>query len=280
VRGVVLVGFGGPRSLDEVEPMFARIFSGRVPPPVLEAGLQRYESIGGSSPLPRIADEIAAGLEGEMPVKVGMQFSAPLIDEAVEDLLTAGCDELIYLSLTPFHSDSAYFGPLERVRAAAGAIPVCAADPIGLQDRYAQACARRLEAALVDAPDPLVVFAAHSLPLDGSEDTERYDAEMRSAARGVMACFPGLPWTCVYTSRGARGGAWLGPDAADLHAGVARTVVVSPLGFATDHMEVLYDLDIKLREQVEARCLTYRRAQTLGSEDDAIAVYREAIEAL
>jgi len=299
--GAVLVGFGGPRNLDDVEPMFSRIFGGApVPPPVLRAGLQKYELLGGSSPLPRIAAEIASKLKiaaghGELAldaVEPGFQFSEPLVADAVDLVTGAGCQRLLYLSLTPFHSNSAYFAPLEQVRVAARAqgAEVVAAEPIGLTPEYVAATATRLQAALKGAIEPLVVFTAHSLPLDGSEDTKRYDDELQATAEQVMQLLPEEErgfWFFGYTSRGARGASWLEPEVSEAIPCAqkldSKTLVVCPLGFATDHMEVLYDLDIKLRGEVEEAGLSYRRAETLGSADDALAAYihvaKEALNA-
>ncbi|MCL2655298.1 MAG: ferrochelatase [Coriobacteriia bacterium] len=289
--GAVLVGFGGPRDLEEVGPMFARIFGGApVPGPVLRVGLEKYQLLGGSSPLPRIADEIAGKLRaaserGELALDVvepGFQFSLPLIADAVDTLTGAGCKRLLYLSLTPFHSNSAYFAPLEQLRTLARArdCTVIAAEPIGLSSEYVAATATRLQAALAGADEPLVVYTAHSLPLDGSEDTGRYDSELQAAAEQVMQALPAQErtfWFCAYTSQGARGAKWLEPGVGEAleYARTlgSKTIVVCPLGFATDHMEVLYDLDIKLKAAVEEAGLAYRRADTLGAADDALAAY-------
>ena len=310
--GVVLVGFGGPRNLDEVEPMMSAVFGGRpVPPPVLASALKKYGLIGGASPLVAIATEItgkllAAGQRGELEIAAalpGMQFSAPPLADSVARLREQGCRRLLYLSLTPFHSTSAYFAPLEQAREAALAAgcEFCAAQPIGLTAPYVAATATRLQAALAGADAPLVVFVAHSLPLDGSEDTGLYDGELRGAAQQVIATVTeasseagesraedaaesmekaaeeALPWVCAYTSQGARGAAWLEPKAQaaldEARAQGARTLVVCPLGFATDHMEVLYDLDINLKAAAEDAGLSYRRSQTLGAADDALEAY-------
>jgi len=294
--GTVLVAFGGPRDLDDVEPMFSRIFGGApVPPPVLKAGLEKYELLGGSSPLPRIAGDIADKLKSAADqgvlkldaVEPGFQFSEPLIAEAVKALTGAGCQRLLYLSLTPFHSNAAYFTPLEQVRALAQAqgAEVIAAEPIGLTPEYVTATATRLGAALASAQEPLIVFTAHSLPLDGSEDTKRYDDELQVAAEQVMRLVPeeARPfWFFGYTSRGARGARWLEPE---INGALqcaqklgSKSIVVCPLGFATDHMEVLYDLDIKLKDEAEAAGLGYARATTLGSADDAMAAYIHVVK--
>lgn len=285
--GAVLVGFGGPRDLDDVEPMFKNIFGGApVPLSVLRAGLEKYELIGGSSPLPRIAAALAEKLEAalQMDVRRGMQFNAPFVADAVEALRAEGCERLLYLSLTPFHSNSAYFAPLEQLRATTDCA-VLVAEPIGLTQSYIAATATRLAEALRGACRPLVVCVAHSLPLDGSEDTARYDAEIQTAAEQTMQAIAAderALWFCAYSSQGARGAAWLEPkvDEALEYADKlgSQSIVVCPLGFATDHMEVLYDLDIKLKEQVETAGLTYRRAETLGAADDALAAYIQVVK--
>jgi len=288
--GVALVGFGGPRTLREVAPMFQRIFGeAPVPTHVLESGRKKYELIGGASPLPGIAEEIAEKLRTRLRADVspGMQYSKPLIDDAVEALAKAGCEVLVYLSMTPFHSRSAFTAPFQQLREAARkrGCKAYTAQPIGLTDEYVMATAISLCQVLRDAPEAEVLFVAHSLPLDGSEDTALYERELRNAAEQVMRRFANndqRPWTLAYTSRGARGAAWLGPDAAEVVAQArergAQSIVVSPLGFATDHMEVLYDLDIKLKAQVEEAGLEYRRAETLGASDGALEAYVRVVE--
>jgi ferrochelatase len=276
----------------EVEPMLTAVMGRPPSPAVLAAAKRKYAAIGGKSPLVAVARDVAARLEAawntadvspaEVPVGVGMCFTPPFIRDVVADLARAGRQRLLYLSMTPFVSYAAWGLPLELLLEAAEplGIEVLPVPAIGTFEPYIRGQIEQLGATV--HADDAVLFVAHSLPIDdGREDSQLYSEQIAAAAR-VIAHELGLSdWRLAYVSKAARGGRWLEPDAdaalaAIAEQGRARAVTVCPLGFATDHMEVLYDLDVAARAAATRLNLKYRRAQTLGQSRALIDAYLAA----
>jgi ferrochelatase len=312
----LLVGFGGPRSLAEVEPMLTAVFGATPPPPMLAAACRKYEAIGGSSPLVTIAGELAAllpeafahaGLAVEY-VQPGMCFTPPSITAALENIAAAGYTRVCYLSMTPFHSQAAWGRPL--VTTIEAALPfdleVLPVPPVGLFAPYCAGQVAAIEAALAALPGSAapeaasapalapssfrLLFVAHALPLDDPQEAaDTYEQELTAAAARIVAALDsrlGLDlgdYALAYTSRGVRGARWSEPSLeAVLHdSAQARRagVLICPLGFATDHMEVLYDLDLDGRECAESLGLHYARAATLNTAPALLDAYAAAVSA-
>ncbi|MCL2680271.1 MAG: ferrochelatase [Coriobacteriia bacterium] len=282
--GVLLVGFGGPRCLDEVAPMLARIMGDTPPPAVLAAAQKKYAAIGGASPLVPIAHNLCQQLQDALQkstlaesvqcVQAGMCFTDPSIAEGLAALATAGCSRVIYLSLTPFESWAAWAFPAQQVRAEAARVgidEVVVAPTFGLTDAYLSAYTQRTDAALDEGCQ--VIFVAHSLPLTGKHETaDHYRAQFMQAGTKI-AQHLGLPdnrFSFAYTSTSGRGGLWLAPTLTEcldqLAATGAKRALVCPLGFATDHMEVLYDIDHSAAGHAHSLGLDFLRTPTLASE--------------
>lgn len=273
------MGFGGPYSLDDVEP-FCRNLMGREPSPeVVERVKLRYLTIGGRSPLPEIARSISEKLSDQLkvPVAYGMRYWRPFIAGAVAELVQEqGVDRIVAVSLSPFestHSSGAYRAALNE--AVAGySVEVVEAPSFRRTVAFLDALARGVAESLEDIPSGrnAVLFTAHSLPADEIAG-QPYVEQLRETATGVAAqsgfelpvgdCqqswLPGIkaygsaeasiPWLLSYQSKGARPGPWLEPDVQDCVRAMAKAgfdgVVFTPIGFATDHMETLYDLDVE-----------------------------------
>ena len=294
--GVLLAGFGAPGSLDAVGP-FMRSLTGRDLPDVALARVKaRYEAIGGASPLGRIAAELAeavsAALRGSgcpLLVEVGMRYSEPLIEGAVGRLLAAGAEQIVIVALSPHVARVTHGEYRSAVEAAAGdSAVVIEARPLSELAAYARLHTHAAAAALESASStPGVVFAAHSLPLADVAEDDSYvrgvEASASEVARALglgagatsevlprLTAFgaPGgastPPWLVAYQSEGIRGGEWLRPTLGDVIDAVAAAghdgVVVVPIGFATDHMETLYDLDIVARERALDAGIAYVRS--------------------
>ena len=293
LTGVLLVGFGGPRSLDEVAPMLQAVMGFNPPVPVVASAKRKYEAIGGSSPIVPIAQEIseqlevalrAAGSEAEY-VHPGMCFTAPRIAEGLACLAGEGCERVIFLSMTPYESWAAWGLPLQMVREAAaevGITEVLATPAFGLFEPYLSGHMTTIRRVMTDVADPALVFVAHSLPLDDElEDPLKYENQLREACDSIASAVGVEHALLAFTSVGARGGQWLGPNLSEVLNTVAaagtKRVVVCPLGFATDHMEVLYDLDLAARAEAEALGLDFVRTPTLATAE---AVNPALIEAM
>jgi ferrochelatase len=274
---VLLMAHGGPESLDEVEPFLRRIMGDHPPSAaVVETIRERYRLIGGKSPLLDISRQQAAALEVALArqgfparVHVGMRHAAPFIHEAVEQIQQSGADRIVALCLAPQYSSwsiGAYYRALDAACADAQITLVRVQswhhEPL-LHDAFAD-CARR--AITGYAPDR-ILFTAHSLP-DVPQD-DPYPVAVRETAKGVAQR---IGWTDVqvaYQSRGLRPGTWLGPDVEDAireaaKAGTRRILVV-PVGFVSDHVEILYDIDVLYRETAQSVGVDLRRTASLNT---------------
>lgn len=268
--GVVLMTYGAPRDAADLPAYLARVRGGREPAAELVAEMTgRYEQIGWS-PLVERTRAQAAALEAELGpawrVRAGMRFSAPSIDDAVRDL--GAVDRVIGIAMSP------QFSPL--LMAGYGTALDAAARPRGLGATLARAWHR--EAAFVDALAGLVrdalaerrldgplLFTAHSLPRRVFDAEPGYVAELRETADLVAAALglPAAAWRWAYQSAGHTQEEWLRPDLKELFPEIAAAgaseVLVVPVQFLADHLEVLYDLDVATAAEAAAHRLRYRR---------------------
>jgi len=291
--GILLVGFGGPRSLDEVAPMLERVMGISPPPSVVTAVQEKYVTIGGKSPVVLIAEAISRQLrttleESELTeciqhVQLGMCFTDPDIADGLMRLVAAGCERIIYLSMTPYDSWAAWTNPAERVcneAAIQGISEVLIAPTFGMSDAYISGHIAQIAIALnslsqSDRQSCGLVFAAHSLPLkDKHEDAVQYQMQLGCAGKAISTKLGLSPSqiSFAYTSVGVRGGEWLEPTLDNELARLAKTeidlAIVCPLGFATDHMEVLYDIDIAAVRKAHSLGIDIVRTPTLATTQE------------
>ncbi len=261
---VLLLAYGGPAQLADVPAYLADIRGGRPTPPALvEEFTERYRLIGGRSPLLDITQSLAERLQQklDLPVFIGMRHWHPYIKDTVAQMVTLGVTRATAICLAPHYSRmsiGAYRQRLDEALAAPGAD--MAIDFVGswhLQPEYLAGLAARARhtlARFAEADRVKVVFTAHSLPASIVEQGDPYDAQVRATAAAVaeMVSLPADRWTLAYQSAGRRGERWLGPSIeevvlAQAQAGI-RDMLVAPVGFLMDHVEVLYDLDIELQQ--------------------------------
>jgi len=285
--GVLLMAYGTPRSLEEVEAYYTHIRGGRPPSPEqVEALRERYCRIGGRSPLLEITMREAQALEARLArlslghsfcVRVGMRHAPPFIEEAVAGLLAEGVERLIALAMAPHFSRmsvGAYHAAVRRALVAHGAaIPVVEIGGWGAHPLFVMAMAERLKEALEDLPEgeTIVIFTAHSLPARLREEGDPYEVELLDSARRVARMLGWKRWRFAYQSISATGEPWLGPDLREVLEGIAkgreaRHVVICPIGFVADHLEILYDLDVEAREAAQGWGLTFRRTRSLNDD--------------
>jgi protoporphyrin/coproporphyrin ferrochelatase len=289
-RGVLLMTYGSPASLEreDVRAYLARVRNGREPDPELvDEFTRRYRVIGGS-PLVDITRRQAAALEAslEWPVAVGMRFSEPSIADGLRDLAKRGVVRAIAIVLSPQFSPLLMGGYAKAIEAALaamddGALEVALAGPWHLEPDFVGALARRIEAVLdrLPAEDRAipVLMTAHSLPRHVAEREPDYLAQLRETAEAVAAA-AGIPpdrWQFCWQSAGHEPGEWMKPDFADLLPGIAaagrRSVLVAPIQFLADHLEVLYDIDVGAREQADRSGLAIHRIESLNVHAGLIA---------
>ena len=306
--GVVVMAYGTPRDAADVATFYTDVRHGRPPTPELLADLERrYGAIGGISPLnDRTAAQVHAlgraldQLEpGQYRVRYGAKHSAPRIEEAVAQLAADGVDALVGLVLAPHYSKLSVGEYVERARAAAddaglasGFVEQWHDDEVlvdVLAERVLAARAKielelAQEATSAPAPFPLeVCFTAHSLPERILEAGDPYPAQLAETA-ALVARRAGLAHHRVgYQSAGRTKERWIGPDILDLIRTLAadgvRGVIVCPAGFTSDHLEVLYDLDIEARALAHALGMALVRTESLNDDPRIAAALARRIAA-
>ncbi len=310
--GVLLMAYGGPSSLDEVPAYYTDIRGGRPPSPeLLDELLERYEAIGGRSPLADITERQRSALEGELarrglalPVFVGYKHSSPFVAETVARMVEEGVRGILALALAPHFSTMTACSYCQRVDAARRMLPDRDGGPAfryamvadwHAEPAFVEALADVTRAALAEAEavagegedgggaGPLwVVFSAHSLPERIVGLGDPYPELLRETARLVAERLDVSAWSFAFQSAGRTGDAWLGPDLlAELErlatAGV-RTVVVSSVGFVASNLELLYDIDIEARARARELGLTLVRAAALDDHPRFIAALADIVE--
>lgn len=287
-RAVLLMAYGSPATLEEVEEYYTHIRGGRRPDPERVEELRaRYRAIGGSSPLLQItraqADALAARLG--LPVYVGMKHSPPFIAEAVERMHADGVERGVAIALAPHYSRMSIGGYVRAVAEAAGHAggpEMAYVESWHLHPRFLNVLTDRVEEARGRLRDPgsaPVVFTAHSLPQRILEWDDPYVVQLQETAAAVARAAGIAQWSVAFQSASATGEPWLGPDILDvlrqLHAASAAEVVVCPAGFVADHLEVLYDLDVEARRLADALSLRMIRTESLNAAPQFIDALAE-----
>lgn len=291
-RAVLLLAYGGPDSVDDVEAYLMDVRGGRATPPALLEELRaRYALIGGGSPLLARTREQAGALGVKLgpawPVAVGMRHWTPRIASALEALAADGARQVVALPMAPHYSAlsvGAYRAACEAAPAVRrGALSVAFVSGWSDHPGFLDAVAERAAAALARFPDGArtktrVVFTAHSLPERVRADGDPYPDQVRASAARVAERLGLTDWRVAFQSAGATGERWLGPEAGDVIAEAAQElsagVLLVPIGFVSDNVEVLYDVDIAYRRRAEAMGLLFARSESLNASPlliDALA---------
>jgi ferrochelatase len=290
--GVLVMAHGTPAATSDIAPFYTRIRRGRPPTPEQLAELEaRYAAIGGVSPLTlRTAaqvDDLRAELEARAPgryiVSFGAKHTDPLIEESAAELGTAGLERVIGLVLTPHGSSLGSQEYLDRAEGALGSTPFVPVGPWYAEPSLVELLAARVQdARRAVTGRTKVIFTAHSLPERIRETGDTYPEQLAESAR-LVATAAGLDeWSVAWQSAGRTPEPWLGPDVRDvvrqLAAGrLADAVVVCPIGFVTDHLEVLYDLDVEVADLAAAVGLGFARTASLNDDPTFIAALADLI---
>ena len=275
------MAYGTPRSLNDVEAYYTDIRHGRPPPPDLLSELtERYRAIGGS-PLLAITEAQASGLENRLGIKtyVGLKHADPFIADAVARMAADGVDRAVGLVLAPHYSKMSV-GDYKR-RALETAVTIDWAGVLDmieswhLEPGYVDFLARELRATLTSVgTGATVVFTAHSLPERILVAGDPYSDQLHATAEAVGRAVGLKQWTVGWQSGSRTGEAWLGPDILEIiereAAGGAEAVVVCPCGFVSDHLEVLYDLDIEAAELAEKLGIGFARTHMPNDDPDVL----------
>ena len=258
-QGVLLLAHGAPERVDDVPEYLKYVRGGQpVAPRVVEEVAGRYREIGGSSPLTRWTRAQAEARERLLgvPVFFGMRNWHPLIAETMQRIRAAGIDRLACVCLAPQYAELSIGLYMKATRAAAEGIELSWAESYHDEPLLIEAFAERLR-----GRSGAVLFTAHSLPAPNP----RYEAECRATAAAVAAAAGIAEYGFAFQSQGMSGGEWLGPTVESwLDATPARDVLVAPIGFVCDHVEILYDVDVLFKRYAGSRGIALTRIESLN----------------
>jgi ferrochelatase len=298
--GVLVMAYGGPNSLEEIPGYLADIRSGRpTTPEVLEEITHNYRAIGGKSPLLAISRAQVAGVAARLdPARfrcyLGMRHWSPWIEEVVEQMVDDGITHAVSLVLAPHFSKlsvARYQAKIaDGLEMAHGAITFAHIASYHDAPKYIEALAIRVQVGLAEWPaeerDRVhVVFSAHSLPSRILAMGDPYDQQLRATARLVAARadLPADRWSWSYQSAGRSAEPWLGPQLdehlADLAQQGIRAVISIPVGFVADHVEILYDIDIKAQETARGLGVRLVRPPALNGDPLFLDTLADLIQA-
>lgn len=296
---VLVLSFGGPDGPDDVVPFLENVTRGRGIPRerLVEVGAH-YDLFGGVSPINAANRTLIAALESELhangpdlPVYWGNRNWHPLLADTLTRMADDGIQRAVCFVTSAFSSNSScrqYLDDIERARATVGArAPVVdKLRPFFDHPGFLEPMAANVTAALATIPPgkrdgAALAFTAHSIPSAQAALCD-YEAQLREASRIVASRVGAHPWALVYQSRsGAPGQPWLEPDINDhlrtLATAGTESVVIVPIGFIADHVEVVYDLDMQAAATAASLGLTVARAATVGTAAPFVAMIRELI---
>lgn len=301
---VLLISFGGPGGPEDIRPFLANVLRGRrIPTARVEEVARHYEHFGGVSPLTAITMRQADGLRRaltarglELPVFVGMRNWHPMLSDTLREMSQAGVRRAIgFISAAhrSYSSCTQYRQNVADARAEASAGGHCNVDVTYVGDwheheGFVDANARHVLLALSTLPSEVrrrarLVFTAHSIP-ESMPGVGRYQLQLKTSAAAVAARAGCSDWALVYQSRSGRPeDPWLGPDVCEYlreeHAHGLEAVVLCPIGFVCDHIEVLYDLDYEAAHVCQELGLPMARAAAVNDDPVFIDMMADVIHA-
>jgi ferrochelatase len=251
---VVLMAYGSPDRIEDVPAYYADIRGGRPVSPERLADLtERYRRLGieTSNPLNEITEQTRAALQRElgMPVVTGMKHWSPHIADAAAAALATGAETVVGLVLAPHYSRLSIAGYRQQLEdALGGRARLDFVDSWHLEPGFVDLLADRVRDTAAH-----VVFTAHSLPARILEEGDPYDDQLLETSRAVAKSAGLRDWSFSYQSASPTGEPWLGPDILDhledLHARGVDDVLLCPVGFVADHLEIRWDLDTEAQEK-------------------------------
>ena len=292
--GVLIMAHGSPARPDEIAAFYTRIRRGRPPDAAQLAELEgRYRAIGGVSPLAQrtraqvgaVRVELQRRAPGRYAVTFGAKHTDPLVEKAAVELAAAGHARVVGLVLTPHASSMGSQEYLDRAAKELGATPFVAIGAWYAQPAFVELLAARVTTALNGVRGTgRVIFTAHSLPERIRRSGDTYPEQLAESAQ-LVARIAGLDeWEVAWQSAGRTREPWLGPDVRDVVRrlgadDVTDAVVVCPIGFVADHLEVLYDLDVELAHVATDAGLEYVRTASLNDDPAFVKVLADVITA-
>jgi len=292
---VVVMAYGTPRTKEEILPYYTDIRRGRPPTDeALQDLINRYDAIGGLSPLKKLTEDQAAALQreldviqpGHFQVFLGLKHATPFVEEAVADVAAQGFKKIVGIVLAPHFSSYSIGQYMGRVRDAAAphGIEVTGVESWARNNEFVEFLADDMKKKLASMPERTkVLFTAHSLPQRIIDGGDPYPDELRATAE-LVAERAGLTrwsqWSIAWQSAGRTPEPWIGPDILEVIDSISTTrdseepidgVLVSACGFVADHLEVLYDLDIEAAHRAQSHGLAFARTACVNDNASVMA---------
>jgi ferrochelatase len=298
------MAYGTPRSKEEILPYYTDIRRGRPPTDEqLQDLTNRYEAIGGLSPLKQLTEDQRDALQSELDsisphqfqVFLGLKHASPFIEETVAEVVELGYKKIVGLVLAPHYSSYSIGQYMDRVRAVAepAGITVSGIDSWAREEAFIDFLANDMREKLASLPERTkVLFTAHSLPQRIIDGGDPYPEELRATAE-LVAEKVGLTrwsdWSIAWQSAGRTPEPWIGPDILEVIDSFAAQsasdepidgVLVSACGFVADHLEVLFDLDIEAAKHAESHGIAFARTACVNANPSVMAALARSVAAL
>jgi len=299
VDHVLLIGFGGPTKPEEIMPFLEEVTRGLpIPSSRIQTVAHHYEVVGGRSPYNeytlRLFNKLEASLRARsvaVPMFLGMRNWHPFLKDTLADIARQKLTHGLGVILAPHRSDASfdkYVRAVDDAKAAAStpALQYTYLPPWHDHPLFIEAQADEVQKALstlrsTDRQSAHVLFSAHSIPIEMAQQS-RYVEEIECSSREVATRLHHPSWSVAYQSRsGNPRQPWLEPDVASemrrLHAHGVRQVIVVPIGFLCDNVEVLFDLDVEAREEATRIGLGFARASTVMDHPKFVEMFAQLI---
>lgn len=298
MKVLLLLAFGGPRSLDEVEPFLTRLFKGRPPSPdQLERVKERYRKIGGYSPLFEITLKQSRRLEQTLSEKgfefrsyIGMCYGEPLIGKVLREIREDGYEEIFALPMTPFRSKFStgiYQEEMTKENERMGhPFKIYFMEGWHRHPLFLDSWAEKIKEGLELFPSERrkkvhLIFTTHSLP-ESVIQNDPYVKDFRECVEGLLGRMEPLSWHLAFQSKGGGSEKWVGPDLEsvlmELNKIYVKEILIVPIGFVSEHIEILYDIDLFYQEKANALGMLLKRAPSLNDSEMFIEALASIVE--
>ncbi len=292
--GVLVMAYGGPNKLDEVEPYLMDVRGGRpTAPEIVHEVVERYKLIGGRSPILERTQAQAGALEAMLnqdghtfKAYVGMRHWRPYIREALASMAADDIHQAVGLVMAPHYSRMSVGAYFKKVDEAGAPVEVAPIEHWHLLPGYLDALADHVRVALNNFPAEVraqvpILFTAHSLPQRILDWGDPYPAELHATVAAVTQRLGPQPYEFAFQSAAISSEPWLGPDAGQALERLAgegkRNVLIAPIGFVCEHVEILHDVDIVFKRQAEKLGMHLERIEMLNTAQPMIAGLAELV---
>ena len=292
--GLLVMAYGGPDNIDEVEPYLLDVRGYRpTEPEIIHEVRERYREIGGRSPILEQTREQAAALETalnktqqEFKAFVGMRHWHPYIKDTLDKMQAQGIERTVGLVMAPHYSRMSIDAYYKKIAEAGSSLEIASIKDWHLLPGYIDALVSRVRTALERFPTEArsqvpVIFSAHSLPERILEWNDPYPEQLRETVDAVMQRLGDQPHDFAYQSAAISNEPWLGPDVSILIEQYAKqgqkNIVSCPIGFVCEHVEVLYDIDIVYQKLARSLGVRLERIEMVHTQPKMIAGLAELV---